>query len=391
MVATSTLAAGVNTPAETVIIPETSYPGPNGEDYPVATYKNMAGRAGRVGFTARGKSILIALSTVEQDTLFRRYVKGNPEEIKTTFDPKDFDSWMIRLLAQAKEVTRSEVLTLLFNTYAGYLKNRKSPEWKGQVEKQLDELLVLLVNSGLLLLETDTYRLTDLGKACGSTHFKLRSSLRLVDSLARAHSGPITTAKLLALVHTVRESDEYFFPMNRKHGGESWISEAGQSWGQNIIDVLREHQSDNLTFQLRCKKMAVLSDWLDGHAMSVIEGRYSTNNYQRVGAGNIRQLADFARFQLGAAVNIAKAALGENAPVEDEIKQILTRLELGIPEEALALLAIPIRVQRGVYLELFNNGVKTPDDIRALKKRDVTKMVGKYLAAKIQNALTELD
>ncbi len=59
LVATSTVASGVNTPAETVIVAETRYAGPRGRPFSVATYKNMAGRAGRVGYAPRGRSILI--------------------------------------------------------------------------------------------------------------------------------------------------------------------------------------------------------------------------------------------------------------------------------------------------------------------------------------------
>ncbi|OWK19868.1 hypothetical protein AJ88_38160 [Mesorhizobium amorphae CCBAU 01583] len=60
LVATSTVAAGVNTPASTVIIAETDFPGRDRQPYTVAQYKNMAGRAGRLGFEAEGKAILLA-------------------------------------------------------------------------------------------------------------------------------------------------------------------------------------------------------------------------------------------------------------------------------------------------------------------------------------------
>ncbi len=47
LVATSTVAAGVNTPASTVIVVETEFRGAEGpQPYTVAQYKNMAGRAG---------------------------------------------------------------------------------------------------------------------------------------------------------------------------------------------------------------------------------------------------------------------------------------------------------------------------------------------------------
>jgi ATP-dependent DNA helicase len=49
MVATTTLAMGINTPAEAVVVVELNHPGPTPTRYAVAEYKNMVGRAGRLG------------------------------------------------------------------------------------------------------------------------------------------------------------------------------------------------------------------------------------------------------------------------------------------------------------------------------------------------------
>lgn len=56
IVATTTLAMGVNTPAESVIIVGLNHPG--NVPYSVAEYKNMIGRAGRLGYSNTGTSYL---------------------------------------------------------------------------------------------------------------------------------------------------------------------------------------------------------------------------------------------------------------------------------------------------------------------------------------------
>ncbi len=58
LAATTTVAAGVNTPASTVIIVEHEFPGQKKQPYTVSEYKNMAGRAGRLGYKKQGMSIL---------------------------------------------------------------------------------------------------------------------------------------------------------------------------------------------------------------------------------------------------------------------------------------------------------------------------------------------
>jgi helicase len=56
LAATTTVAAGINTPASTVILAEQEFIGEDGRPFTIAEYKNMAGRAGRLGFNEKGKS-----------------------------------------------------------------------------------------------------------------------------------------------------------------------------------------------------------------------------------------------------------------------------------------------------------------------------------------------
>ena len=184
MVATSTVAAGVNTPAETAIIVETAFPRRPPEKYTVAVYKNMAGRAGRLGFAEKGRSILLAGDSVQRGLLFDRYVCGQPEPIRSSFDPQDLDTWVLRLLAQVKEVPRDAVVTLLANTYAGYLETRASQAREPQMRAELEALLRRMRELGLLEEELGLVRLSLLGQAWGRSHLKLRSAIRLVELLS---------------------------------------------------------------------------------------------------------------------------------------------------------------------------------------------------------------
>jgi superfamily II DNA/RNA helicase len=113
LAATTTVAAGINTPASTVIIAEQEFMGEDGRLFTVAEYKNMAGRAGRLGYKERGKCIIYAETPMERQRLFQKYVLGALEPINSSFKPSDLETWVLRLLAQVKQAKREEVPSLL--------------------------------------------------------------------------------------------------------------------------------------------------------------------------------------------------------------------------------------------------------------------------------------
>lgn len=127
--ATTTVAAGINTPASTVIIAEQKFVGKDGREFTVAEYKNMAGRAGRVGFQEEGKAIILAQTVNERRLLFQKYIMGDLGLLRSSFDPQNIETWIIRLLAQIDRIPKKEVSRLLANTYGGYLANKGNPKW----------------------------------------------------------------------------------------------------------------------------------------------------------------------------------------------------------------------------------------------------------------------
>jgi helicase len=168
LAATTTVAAGVNTPANTAIIVETFFYGDDGrQDFTVAEYKNMAGRAGRLGLSKEGRSILLADNAFERRTLFDKFVLGEPEPIQSSFDPADFDTWIMRLLTQVEMIPRDQVARLLASTYGGYLGGLLDPGWHDAVQNRLETLLLKMEELDLLEEEEGWIRLSLLGRACG--------------------------------------------------------------------------------------------------------------------------------------------------------------------------------------------------------------------------------
>ena len=107
--ATTTLAMGVNTPASSVIIAGLEHP--QEQPYSVAEYKNLVGRAGRLGYAEKGTSYLLALDPRTEHDFWARYVTGKPENLVSRFLEDDTDprSLIVRVLVSARRAASEGV------------------------------------------------------------------------------------------------------------------------------------------------------------------------------------------------------------------------------------------------------------------------------------------
>lgn len=378
LVATTTIAAGINTPASTAILAEQQFVGEDGRPFTVAEYKNMAGRAGRLGFKEEGKAIILADNAHEREVLFRHYVAGQLEKFESSFDSKDLETWVIRLLSQVRRVPRRGIVRILANTYGGYLAVSKHPEWRSQMERQLEELIERMLKLGLTEQEGENVQLTILGRACGRSSLSFASAMRLVELLRSVQADTLTAERLMALVQALPESDGGYTPMVKRGSIEAvWPREAANRYGAEIIRVLQRYAENGFGYFARCKRAAVLWDWINGTDMQTIEQRYSPNPYWgRIGYGDVRKFADATRFHLRAAHQIMTVLYVQGGPTEEAIDTLLKQLEVGIPADTLDLLALPVSLSRGEYLALRKAGVRTASELWALSGEVLKKIIG---------------
>lgn len=355
LVSTTTVAAGINTPASTVILVEHEFPGKTPQPYTVAEYKNMAGRAGRLGFQEEGRSIMLAETPLERAQLFNKYIKGNAEPITSSFKEEDLLTWLLRLLAQMKQVSRNDAVRLLINTYGGYLKNRENPGWKEKMTQRLEELLTELISNDLLEDQDGFIRLTQLGSVCGQSTLSFESIIRVIDLVKR--KGSINSIEeIMIITQALPEIDQRYLPLTKTE--TRWPNKAQTTHGHEIINLLRFYSSDTLSFAKRCKRVSILDEWINGTPTEAIEKEHSTNSFASIAYGDIRALADATRFNLRSVYQIVAVLLNGNCPDEKELDVTLKRIEVGIPIELLDLLNLPI-LERGDLLQLANFGIKS--------------------------------
>ena len=387
LAATTTVAAGINTPASTVILAEQEFVGEDGRPFTIAEYKNMAGRAGRLGFQEEGRAIILAENDFERRRLFRTYVQGLPEPLRSSFESRELDTWVLRLFAQVPRVARADVVQLLANTYGGYLASRSDPDWHSRTETALADLLRQMRDLGLVEEDGDGFlRLTLLGKACGRSSLRFRSAMRLVRMLRSRAAERVSAELLMVLLQGLPEADEIYTPIMRRGRADArWAGDVASAYGPATATALQEQAGDPFAYYARCKRALVLRAWIRGAPMATIERDFSPNPFQgRIEQGNVRAFADSVRFHLRSAAEIGSLLLMQNGPAEGEVDEILRRLELGLPTEALPLLALPLTLLRGEYLALLGAAVKEPKDVWTLDSERMKGLLGGRRAAQLE-------
>lgn len=390
LAATTTVAAGINTPASTVILAENEFVGEDGRPFTVADYKNMAGRAGRLGFNEKGKAIIYAETPMERVVLFNRYVRGTLERLQSSFNPAHIETWLVRLLAQVVKIRKSDVPILLLNTYAGYLETRRDPQWRVKMAQQLERLIQRMIDLGLIEIEADTISLSLLGRACGRSSLSFDAAMRLIELIRFLPDHLLNGHNLMGVMQGLPADEMGYTPLLKGTKEAIRVEQATQRFGHEIVRSLQRYASDQLEFYGRCKRAAVLYDWINGRSLEEIEADYSTTPYGgRIEYGDIRRFADTTRFHLqSAAAILAVLLLGKD--IQTELDAVLKQLEVGIQTTAIDLLSLPLALTRAEYLALARNGLSNSDRVWAAPKDSLDAILGKARAERLEGYRPEV-
>jgi helicase len=235
LVATSTLAMGVNTPASTVIVVETAWW--NGTPYPVAEHRNMVGRAGRLGITERGRSLIVARDPRTEHLAWGQYVTGSPEDLRSRFLDTDPRALILRALAtvagpgMAGQMSEDELIEFLENSWGVFQRRAVQGEWAWDAEELRARLAELEQLEMVERDEAGNLGLLPLGRFAGEAGVAVETIVRLA-RVARNAPGLADGVSALALVQMAAELDEVYMPVNTR----GWRKEAS-SWLQELARI----------------------------------------------------------------------------------------------------------------------------------------------------------
>jgi helicase len=372
IVATTTLAMGVNTPASAVVIVGLEHPRAadklQPQPYSVAEYKNLAGRAGRLGYAERGASYLIATNASEEHHYWRRYVTATPEDLVSRFLSADLRTPIIRVLVaagrEAGGVPGDEIIEFLESSF-GVFQRQQAGAAGGWDRHLLERALDDLARHGLIeRAEGGQFRLTVLGRLAGESAVEVETLIRAVDCLRALRAEEVTDPALIAIAQTSVELDDVFFPVNKtstQKEPQHWVAELR---GQGVTHTILAHLGRNITQRaqdtVRAKKAVACLYYISGMGMEQIESAMGRFGGAFDGAaGPIRNVASRTCDVLPM---IARAAevLHAGIDLQKRTERLLFRLDHGVQGPAVDLARHAGRaLDRGDYKRLCEAGMTT--------------------------------
>ncbi len=375
IVATPTLAAGVNLPARRTIIRDyRRYESSRGNyPIPVLEYKQMAGRAGRPKYDKTGESILIAKSVEESELLFDNYVLADSEAIESRLaDPEAIRFHLLSSIATGITPTRADITQLISRTFFGLQFSL------GRIAQQIDSALEFLHDGNLISSDGhETFSPTSFGSRVSRLYISPSTAILFRDSLRDN-----VTSSLLGLLHLICHSpDQPTTYVQRKE------LEDYDYFVQNHLDDLLFDPPDSWnepfayeSFLGEIKTALVLLDWISERSEREITERFG------IGMGDVHRFTQSAEWLAYSASEIARVC-GVNRYF-DSLKELQLRLKYGVRPELIELVSLKgIGRVRGRML--YQHGFKTTSDLYSGKFEEIARVptIGSTIATAIKEQL----
>ena len=396
IVATPTLAAGINLPSRTVIIRDLLRYSKRGMDYiPVLEYKQQIGRAGRPKYDKFGEAITIAKSNKEKEFIIKNYVNGTPEPIYSNLGVEPVLRFHI-LAAVASDFARTDKAIFEFfrGTFFGYQQNpgknfteiqdnydlndydfRPASEYKkNNFEIKINKIIEEL-KEWKFIREIKNFLLpTNLGRRISELYIDPKTAYNYIKimELAEEHDHFPELGLLEMLCDSVELPRLY---INRKEEKELWTQVAGSEH-----ELLRRLDAFTLdaTFLERFKTATVFKKWINEYSENAIMNDYN------VAPGLLNQKLQIAEWLCYSAGELSDILSLRNT--KREMNKLEIRLKHGIKEELISLVKIK-GIGRVRARKLFNAGVETVKDLRDADVKILEKLIGKKVAENLKKEL----
>ncbi|MBE6517041.1 MAG: DEAD/DEAH box helicase [Thermoplasmata archaeon] len=369
IVATPTLAAGINLPARRVIIRDTTRFEAGIGNAPIAVMevKQMCGRAGRPGYDPYGEAILMAKSDDDATHLMEDYLDCDSEKIMSKLgDEKTLRTHILGLIATEDVSSIDDIIDFLRETFYGCQSSLYGIE--GAVENVVD----FLVEEKMIADEDEVLSPLTFGKRVSDLYIDPESAVILRDAVELIKD----TTDDLMILHAVASTPDVLGLYPKKAEMEMLYELFDKYEGQFLMDVPDDMDYEFEYFLGALKVALMANEWIDEKEEDLITAEMG------IGPGDIRSRVDSMEWLMYAMTEIATIFRHE---VVKRIRPLLTRLKYGVRHELLELVSLR-GIGRAKARTLYDRGVRNKENIMSTDAGTIAAMprIGSALAKSLK-------
>jgi helicase len=371
IVATPTLAAGINLPARRVVVRDTTRFDANlgNVPIPVMEIQQMCGRAGRPQFDPYGEAVLIARSEGARIRLMEEYLLGEPESIRSKLGAEPaLRSHILAAIATGYARNSEELMAFMDKSFFAH----QVDVWT--IEGMIGNVLAFLEESGLIEVGHDGFSATMFGKRTSDLYIDPLSAVMMKKAIDRSE---ICKADELAVLHVCCSTPDVYQLFLRKSDSDWVPALAEEHHGRFLLDVPEESSGEHEDFLSALKTACLLKQWMDETPENEIVAFFG------VGPGDIRNRVESAEWMLYSMRELARLF---GSPLTGLLNPLVLRVRYGIKEELL-----PLASMRGIGRKrartLFNAGITGPGKIIEVDFREMDALpgIGPVIAASLKD------
>lgn len=353
IVATPTLAAGINLPARRVIVRDTGRFEANAGHVPIPVMevKQMCGRAGRPGFDPYGEAVLIAKNENHYRHLMDDYILMDSEDITSKLIREDvLVTHILGIVATGDASDEDGIVDFLGDTFYGTVSSMFG------IEALVEETVDFLCDEGMVDRIGDRLEATRFGRRISDLFINPRSAVILREAVGRMDEATEDFPILFAVASTPDVLGLY----PRKADMET-LDALYERWAG---EFLCRRDDEELEFLMGDLKVAALAnDWILERDEESITDAFG------IGPGDIRSRMDMMDWILYAMSEVASIF---NPAAKERLRPLQTRVRYGVRAELLDLVTLR-GVGRVRARVLHSHGIK---DRAAVAKADAPFLAG---------------
>ncbi len=373
IVATPTLAAGINLPARTVVVRDVRrYDSNIGYTViPVFEVKQMCGRAGRPRFDTYGEAILVARNEEERDLLLDTYLLGENERIYSKLGTEPAIRSHVLALVATRAATSLDAIHDFFGRT--FLAHQTDASF---LREAIENVLEFLQKEGMVH-EGEPLRATTFGKAVSDLYIDPKSAVIIRDALPQCGLG-----KSFGMIHMICSLPDMPLLYLRQSDYE-WIEEFESEREDQLVIQPPSDLDQYEIFLAEVKTAKLLHDWVSEMHENDIAETF------KIGPGDIRSKTDIAEWLVHASVRMAELF---NRDALSSLSELRTRISYGVKPELIELVKLR-GIGRVRARALYDRGLRSAEDLRTTPYDRLKQIptIGEWVARSIKSQLGQTE